>query len=82
MAALLLIDVRPDDAMVDALDNVYNSLNQVYMAGLMTAPMIVIELVVMRGMYQDKRRNALILGGAIVGCAAASSRVSKPRSIR
>lgn len=53
-------------AMVDAFDNVYNSLNQVYMAGLMTAPMIVIELVVMRGMYQDKRRNMLILGGAIV----------------
>jgi uncharacterized protein (DUF305 family) len=57
-------------AMVDALDNVYNSLNQVYMAGLMTAPMIVIELVVMRGMYQDKRYNALILGGAIVAGVA------------
>jgi uncharacterized protein (DUF305 family) len=57
-------------AMVDAFDNVYNSLNQVYMAGLMTAPMIVIELVVMRGMYQDRRRNMVILGGAIVAGVA------------
>jgi uncharacterized protein (DUF305 family) len=57
-------------AMVDAFGNVYNSLNQVYMAGLMTAPMIAIELVVMRGMYQDKRRNGLILGGAIVAGVA------------
>ena len=28
----------------------YASANQVYMAGLMTAPMVVIDLVVMRGM--------------------------------
>ncbi len=32
--------------------------------------MIVIELVVMRGMYQDTRRNMLILGGAIVAGVA------------
>jgi uncharacterized protein (DUF305 family) len=53
-------------AMVNAFGNVYNSVNQVYMAGLMTAPMIVIELLVMRGMYQDKRRNVLILSGALI----------------
>jgi hypothetical protein len=53
-------------AMVDAFGNVYNSVNQVYMAGLMTAPMIVIELIVMRGMYHDKARNALILAGSVV----------------
>ena len=53
-------------AMVNAFGNVYNSVNQVYMAGLMTAPMVVIELVVMRGMYQDMRRNALIGGAALV----------------
>jgi uncharacterized protein (DUF305 family) len=57
-------------AMVDVFDNVHNSLNQVYMAGLMTAPMIAIELVVMRDMYQDRRRNLLILGGAIVAGVA------------
>lgn len=29
-------------AMVDVIGNVFNSVNQVYMAGLMTAPMIII----------------------------------------
>jgi uncharacterized protein (DUF305 family) len=53
-------------AMVNTFGNVYNSVNQVYMAGLMTAPMIVIELLVMRGMYQSKRRNRLIIGSAVV----------------
>jgi hypothetical protein len=48
-------------AMVNAFSNVYNSINQVYMAGLMTAPMVIIELVVMRGMYQDKRCNGMIV---------------------
>jgi uncharacterized protein (DUF305 family) len=57
-------------AMVDAVGNVYANVNQVYMAGLMTAPMVIIELVVMRGMYHDKKRNAAIIGGsAIVGIA-------------
>jgi hypothetical protein len=53
-------------AMVNAFGNVYNSVNQVYMAGLMTVPMVVIELVVIRGMYQDKRRSVLILGAALL----------------
>jgi uncharacterized protein (DUF305 family) len=48
-------------AMVDELDHVYASVNQVYMAGLMTAPMVVIELLLMRGMYRDVRRNVLLV---------------------
>jgi uncharacterized protein (DUF305 family) len=57
-------------AMVDAVGNVYANVNQVYMAGLMTAPMVIIELVIMRGMYHDKKRNAAIIGtSAIVGIA-------------
>jgi hypothetical protein len=35
-------------AMVNTFDDVSNRVNQVYMAGLMTAPMVAIELVVMR----------------------------------
>jgi Domain of unknown function (DUF305) len=54
-------------AMVNSLDDVYMNVNQVYMAGLMTAAMIVIELVVMRAMYQNRRFNALIIGGSVVG---------------
>ena len=53
-------------AMVNALGNVYNNFNQFYMAGLMTAPMVVIELVVMRAMYQDKRRNAMIIAASVI----------------
>lgn len=53
-------------AMVNAFANVYSSVNQVYLAGLMTAPMIVIELLVMRGMYHDKTRNAFIIGASVV----------------
>ncbi len=35
------------------------------MAGLMTAPMIVIELLLMRGMYSNRKANAAILAGSL-----------------
>ena len=53
-------------AMVNRLDNVYNSVNQLYMAGLMTAPMALIELFVMRGMYHNKNWNVLVTGYFLV----------------
>ena len=52
-------------AMVDALDNVYVNINQFYMAGLMTAPMIVIELALMGAMYENKMLNAVIVAVSI-----------------
>jgi hypothetical protein len=54
-------------AMVDVIGNVYPSLNQFYMAALMTAPMVVIELVLMSGMYRNRKWNAVIL---VAGVAA------------
>lgn len=51
-------------AMVDVLDNVVHNVNQVYMAALMTAPMVLIELALMRGMYQDNKLNLAV---AVVG---------------
>ena len=54
-------------AMVNTLGDVYHSLNQVYMAGLMTAPMVVIEMLLMSGMYKNKKLNALLIAGS---CAA------------
>lgn len=58
-------------AMVNAFDDVYNNINQVYMAALMAAPMVVIELIVMRAMYRDARMNALFIGASVVvGLAA------------
>jgi hypothetical protein len=61
-------------AMVNALGNVYNSVNQIYIAGLMTAPMVVFELVVMRGMYPDTRRNVSFSAPPLE--SASSSRLS------
>lgn len=53
-------------AMVDRLGNVFNSVNQVYMAGLMAASMLIIELLLMGGMYPNKRWNAALLAlGAV-----------------
>jgi hypothetical protein len=54
-------------AMVNVFANVFPSLNQFYMAGLMTAPMVFIELVLMRSMYTNKKMNAgIVVGGALV----------------
>lgn len=53
-------------SMVNSFSNVFNSVNQFYMAGLMVAPMIVIELLLMGMMYENKLWNGLIIGGSIV----------------
>jgi hypothetical protein len=53
-------------AMVNVLGNVVNNLNQVYMAGLMAAPMIVIEIILMKMMYPDKRLNTLIIAVSVI----------------
>lgn len=52
--------------MVDKFDNVYSNFNQFYMAGMMTAPMIIIELLLMRSMYPAKIINILIILFSIV----------------
>lgn len=48
-------------AMIDRFANVLPNVNQLYMAGLMTAPMAILEVLMMGSMYRDKRRNAAIL---------------------
>lgn len=61
-------------AMVDRFANVHNSLNQAYMAGLMTAPMLMFELFLTRSMYRSTKANAVVLIGSVfllVGCFAA-----------
>ena len=55
-------------AMVDRLANIYPNFNQLYMAGLMTAPMVLIEMAVMGTMYENKRLNlAIMIAGFVVG---------------
>ena len=56
-------------AMVNTPANIYLSLNQFYMAGLMTAPMVVIELALMGAMYHNKRLNALIIAASAIALA-------------
>lgn len=54
-------------AMVDSAGEIYNNFNQVYMAGLMTAPMVVIELALMSGMCDNKRLNAVMAASVGAG---------------
>ena len=42
-------------AMVDTATDVFANFNQAYMAGLMTAPMLILEVALMGAMYPDKR---------------------------
>lgn len=53
-------------AMADVFANVYPNFNQFYMAGLMAAPMVIIELLVMGAMYPSTKWNALILVVSVV----------------
>lgn len=48
-------------AMVNAFENVIPNINQFYMAGLMTTPMIIIELILMGSMYMNKKVNYIII---------------------
>lgn len=52
-------------AMVDEFSSVFMNLNQLYMALLMVAPMAIIELVVMRSMYADRRFNLAIVAASV-----------------
>lgn len=53
-------------AMVDKYVDVYPSWNQAYMAALMTAPMVVFELLLMRGMYPNQALNGVIVAASLV----------------
>lgn len=53
-------------AMVNTWANVYMNVNQFYMAGLMAASMVMIEVGIMRAMYHDKRLNVAIILGAFL----------------
>jgi|SRR3989338_5050790 len=48
-------------SMVNSLRDIYPSFNQFYMAGLMTAPMVLIEIVLMGAMYKNKKLNIIII---------------------
>ena len=68
-------------AMVDTFDNVVNNLNQVYMAGLMAAPMVVIEILLMGAMYPNKKANILIGVIGILALAGCFGLIRKQAAI-
>jgi uncharacterized protein (DUF305 family) len=57
-------------AMVDAFENVYHNVNQFYMAGLMAAPMVIIEVLLMGAMYRNKKLNAVMIGASAIALVA------------
>jgi len=57
-------------AMVNALENVYLNVNQFYMAGLMTAPMVIIEIALMGAMYRHTKLNIAIIVATLIASAA------------
>lgn len=52
--------------MVNAADDIYFNLNNLYMTGMMVAPMVVLMLVTMNQMYRSKLFNRLLIVGSII----------------
>ena len=48
-------------AMIDGLDNLIPNINNLYMTLLMVSAMLVIEIWIMKGMYQNKKINRVII---------------------
>lgn len=51
-------------AMVNVIGDVYPNWNQFYMAGLMTAPMVMIELALMSAMFHNRMLNRMIFAAS------------------
>ena len=56
-------------SMVFTFDHFYNNVNKFYMAAIMTAPMVVFELMLMGAMYKNKSLNAVIIFLSIAALA-------------
>lgn len=57
-------------AMVDRFENALPNINQIYMAGLMTAAMVVIEMLLMGKMYRNRKTNTTIIVVGLVALVA------------
>lgn len=55
--------------MVDTIENVYPNFNQFYMAAVMTAAMVIIELAVMSSMYEGRRIKIIVIGLSLIALA-------------
>lgn len=50
-------------ALIDTFDHFIPNINRVYMAVMMSAPMVVVMLIIMWSMYPDRRLNLTLIGG-------------------
>jgi hypothetical protein len=50
--------------MIDSLAHLQLNINRAYMALLMTAPMVIVMLVVMRSMFENKRLNNILIAAS------------------
>lgn len=53
-------------AMVNTVANAFPNFNQAYMAALMTAPMLILELALMGGMYPKKGLNGAVVAAGLL----------------
>lgn len=54
-------------SMVNTYSKAIPNINQFYMAGLMTMPMLILELAIMGGMYMKKKLNTAIFTASFIG---------------
>ena len=52
--------------MVNVFNNVYLNFNQAYMAVIMTAPMLILEVIMMGSMYENKKVLNITIGASAV----------------
>jgi uncharacterized protein (DUF305 family) len=64
-------------AMVDSYQQVVPNNNTLYMAALMTSPMLLIEVLLMRGMYPDRGKNAVVILAGLVLLIGAFAAIRK-----
>ena len=69
-------------AMVDTWQDVYPNINQAYMAALMTAPMVVIELLLMWSMYKNVAANIAIIAASVVLLIGAFTMIRQQTGIK
>lgn len=47
--------------MIDDINHLYLNINKVYMALMMVAPMVIVMLLVMHSMYENKKLNSILI---------------------
>jgi uncharacterized protein (DUF305 family) len=50
--------------MIDDFDHFYNNINRVYMSLMMVAPMVIVMLLVMSSMYENKKLNYILIASS------------------